>query len=83
MGLLTEHVRALAAKPRTPDRERDSAIDAGASLSRLGIDSLMANQLLLWLQASFQVEVPLVRLMQGPTVRELAEEIARLALPAE
>lgn len=57
-----------------------SEIDAGASLSRLGIDSLMANQLLLWLQTSFQVEVPLVRLMQGPTVRELAEEVAQRAL---
>jgi len=55
-------------------------IDAGASLSRLGIDSLMANQLLLWLQTSFQVEVPLVRLMQGPTVRELAEDVAQRAL---
>lgn len=59
-----------------------SDIDAGASLSRLGIDSLMANQLLLWLQTSFKVEVPLVRLMQGPTVRELAEEIAQRALAA-
>lgn len=59
-----------------------SEIDAGASLSRLGIDSLMANQLLLWLQTSFQVEVPLVRLMQGPTVRELAEDVAQRALLA-
>ena len=57
-----------------------SDIDAGASLSRLGIDSLMANQLLLWLQTSFKVEIPLVRLMQGPTVRELAEDIAQRAL---
>ena len=59
-----------------------SSIDAGASLSRLGIDSLMANQLLAWLQSSFEVEVPLVRLMQGPTVRELAEEVAQRALAA-
>ena len=51
-------------------------------MSRLGIDSLMANQLLAWLQSSFEVEVPLVRLMQGPTVRELAEEVAQRALAA-
>lgn len=92
---LIEELRATPAAER-PDRivawvaeflaqisgQEASAIDAGASLSRLGIDSLMANQLLLWLQTSFQVEVPLVRLMQGPTVRELAEDVAARALLA-
>jgi NADPH:quinone reductase-like Zn-dependent oxidoreductase/acyl carrier protein len=59
------------------------AIDGGASLSRLGVDSLMANQLLVWVDAQFGVTIPLVRLMQGPTVRQLAQDVIVQALAAD
>ena len=59
--------------------EAPEAIDGGSSLSRLGIDSLLANQLLVWVEAQFGVAIPLVRLMQGPTVRQLAQDVVTQA----
>jgi 1-acyl-sn-glycerol-3-phosphate acyltransferase len=50
-----------------PDR-----VDVGAPLTEMGMDSLMAVELGTVLRNDFAVEVPVVRLLKGVTVAELA-----------
>jgi 1-acyl-sn-glycerol-3-phosphate acyltransferase len=64
-----------------PDR-----VEAGAPLTEMGMDSLMAVELGTVLRNDFAIEVPVVRLLKGVTVAELAAIVcARLhsgAVPA-
>src|SRR5207248_2252882 len=45
-------------------------------LTDVGLDSLMATQLSSWLHATVGVNVPPMRLLKGPTLAELAGELA-------
>ncbi|HEU4405132.1 MAG TPA: SDR family NAD(P)-dependent oxidoreductase [Polyangiaceae bacterium] len=53
----------------------EGPVDADTSLERVGLDSLSAAQLEAWLRAELGATVPLVRLLRGPTVRALADEL--------
>jgi amino acid adenylation domain-containing protein len=55
--------------------EPESKIDAAAPLTNLGLDSLMAVELQTLFQADLGVRVPATRLLQGITVRGLADLI--------
>jgi surfactin synthase thioesterase subunit/acyl carrier protein len=50
-------------------------VDSQTSLTRLGIDSLNAVEIDVWLQRYFSVSVPTVQLLGGPTSLELAEVV--------
>ena len=63
-NLLRDKVaRVLGASP--------SRIDMETSLVRLGIDSLMAVDLRNWLEGDLHVSLPIVELMQGPSLARL------------
>jgi len=50
-------------------------LDAGASLSTLGFDSLMAVQVKNSIEEDLGVVVPMIRFLQGPSVDELAPAV--------
>jgi NAD(P)-dependent dehydrogenase (short-subunit alcohol dehydrogenase family)/acyl carrier protein len=50
----------------------ESDLDEGMSMSRLGLDSIMATELRNRLVADTGCSLPLVRLLEGPSVAELA-----------
>src|SRR5207245_939367 len=49
-----------------------SRLDVSQPLNTLGIDSLMALELKKQIESELQVEVPLIKVIQGPSVAELA-----------
>jgi acyl transferase domain-containing protein/NADPH:quinone reductase-like Zn-dependent oxidoreductase/NADP-dependent 3-hydroxy acid dehydrogenase YdfG/aryl carrier-like protein len=54
---------------------RPESLCGDRRLSDLGLDSLMATQLSSTLQAQLGVNVPVMRLLKGPTLAELAKEL--------
>lgn len=50
-------------------------IDVQTPLTRMGIDSLMANQIRSWLTNQTGVPFSLMQIMQGPTLHEITETI--------
>ncbi|MEO8494263.1 MAG: KR domain-containing protein, partial [Planctomycetota bacterium] len=50
-------------------------LDVGQSLNNLGIDSLMAVELRNHVQANLGVAIPVARLLQDPTISQLAEAL--------
>jgi acyl transferase domain-containing protein/NADPH:quinone reductase-like Zn-dependent oxidoreductase/acyl carrier protein len=54
-----------------------AALDADTPLSALGFDSLMAVQFKNRVEAELGLELPLVQLLQGPTVSQLTQEVAK------
>ena len=60
------------------------AINVEQGLFDLGLDSLMAVELRNWIEGELRVNLPIVELMQGPTVTRVAEVLlAQLAPAAE
>jgi 1-acyl-sn-glycerol-3-phosphate acyltransferase len=53
----------------------ETSIEMGASLSSLGFDSLMAVELMNRIDLDFGVEVPVMQLLQGPSIERLASSI--------
>ncbi len=49
-----------------------SKIDTNASIDKLSLDSLMLNQLRNWILRNVDVNLPLIKLLKGPSVREIA-----------
>lgn len=45
------------------------------SLSSMGLDSLMLNQLRHWIQQKLEINYPLMRVVEGPSLLELAEQL--------
>jgi len=50
-------------------------IDPGVSLTKLGLDSLMAMDLQVAIEKSFAVKVPMLALMKGNNVEQLAQQV--------
>ncbi len=50
-------------------------IDVDASLGRYGLDSLMFAQLQTWVDDQLGLRIGMVRLMRGPSIRELCTEL--------
>lgn len=45
------------------------------SLSAMGLDSLMLNQLRHWIQQKLEINYPLMRMVKGPSLLELAQQL--------
>jgi NAD(P)-dependent dehydrogenase (short-subunit alcohol dehydrogenase family)/acyl carrier protein len=58
-----------------------SALDVEQSLSGLGIDSLMAIELKNRIEADLGATVPMVKFLEGPSVRDLSEYLAAQLVP--
>lgn len=52
-----------------------SKVDLDLPITRMGLDSLMANQVRSWLTTQTGLDFSLMQIMQGPTIRELAVDI--------
>lgn len=50
-------------------------IDEAESITALGLDSLMINQLRNWLVANTKVQITMMKLMMGPSIRSLGEMV--------
>jgi len=70
LELLQGYLRAAAAKILRIPEER---LSLKVSLVRFGLDSLMAVELKNRIENDFAVNMPAARLLQGPSVAELAE----------
>src|SRR5439155_433041 len=60
-----------------------ASLDAEVPLNHLGIDSLMAIELKNRIEADLGVSVPMVKFLEGPSVRDLAGFLADRLAPAE
>lgn len=50
-------------------------LDVSATLDHLGLDSLVLSQLRNWILRSLDVNLPMVKLLKGPSIVSLAEEL--------
>eukprot|EP01105_Mastigella_eilhardi_P022558 TRINITY_DN5560_c0_g1_i3.p1 TRINITY_DN5560_c0_g1~~TRINITY_DN5560_c0_g1_i3.p1 ORF type:complete len:2438 (-),score=486.40 TRINITY_DN5560_c0_g1_i3:51-7364(-) len=72
--LIAVHLRRCVAK--VTGASSADAIDTETGLTRLGLDSLMTNQLQTLIYTDLGVDVPLIRLVRGPTISALSRELA-------
>ena len=78
--ILCSYLRMEAARALGFDA---AALDLEIPLSTLGFDSLMAVQIRNSIQVDLGLALPLVRLLQGPTIAQLADDVAAgLDVPA-
>ena len=63
-------------------RLEPSRIDSQETLSSLGLDSLMAIEVRNNVESSLGVSLPLVRLLEGPTVAQLAHQVLEDLAPS-
>jgi surfactin synthase thioesterase subunit/NAD(P)-dependent dehydrogenase (short-subunit alcohol dehydrogenase family) len=59
--------RILDAKPEQ--------LDVAASIDNLGLDSLMLTQMRNWILRALDLNVPLIKLLKGPSIRTLSGEL--------
>ena len=71
-GMLALNLKEALARilGTTPDK-----LDENKSISAIGLDSLMMNQLRNWILQKLEFNYPLMRLSKGPSIREIAEHI--------
>jgi acyl transferase domain-containing protein/NADPH:quinone reductase-like Zn-dependent oxidoreductase/surfactin synthase thioesterase subunit/SAM-dependent methyltransferase/NAD(P)-dependent dehydrogenase (short-subunit alcohol dehydrogenase family)/aryl carrier-like protein len=50
-------------------------VDPTEPVTKYGLDSLMANQIRNWIQSSLSVDYSMMRIMKGPTLIEMTEQI--------
>lgn len=50
-------------------------IDIQMSISKIGLDSLMLNQLRNWIQQKLEINYPLMKIAKGPSIAELSEQL--------
>lgn len=70
---LTEHIRLNLA---TVLGLEVAEVDVDLTLNQLGMDSIMAIEMKSRIDATLQVDLPVLDLLQGPTVSSLAADIA-------
>ena len=66
LAALQEKIAAVLGA--SPDR-----VDLDTPLTDVGVDSLMAVELRNWVESELRVSLPIVELMEGPTVNRLAD----------
>jgi 1-acyl-sn-glycerol-3-phosphate acyltransferase len=69
---VADHLRRRTARILGAAPER---VDAALPLTDLGMDSLMAVELMTVMRADFSIDVPVVKLLQGATLDQLAERV--------
>jgi surfactin synthase thioesterase subunit/NADPH:quinone reductase-like Zn-dependent oxidoreductase/aryl carrier-like protein len=69
---LLDELRAALARVLGTDPQR---LDVSTSIDTLGLDSLMLTQLRNWVLRSLDVNLPLIKLLKGPTLESLAGEL--------
>ncbi|MEL6537628.1 MAG: SDR family NAD(P)-dependent oxidoreductase [Bacteroidota bacterium] len=74
-GRLQEEAQAALAKILGTSADK---IDIDKSISKIGLDSLMLNQLRNWIQGKLEINFPLMKIAKGPSIIELAGEILKL-----
>lgn len=52
-----------------------SKLDINTPLNKMGLDSLMSNQLRSWINNNTGVDYSMMRIMQGPSITELTQQI--------
>ncbi len=50
-------------------------IDENTKLTKMGLDSLMSNQVRNWVQGNLGIDYSLMKIMQGPTINEMTEQL--------
>ncbi len=50
-------------------------LDLAASIDNLGLDSLMLTQLRNWILRALEINLPLIKLLKGPSIKTLAGEL--------
>ncbi len=50
-------------------------VDPSEPVTKYGLDSLMANQIRNWIQSSVAVDYSMMRIMKGPTLQEMTQQI--------
>jgi acyl transferase domain-containing protein/NADPH:quinone reductase-like Zn-dependent oxidoreductase/surfactin synthase thioesterase subunit/NAD(P)-dependent dehydrogenase (short-subunit alcohol dehydrogenase family)/SAM-dependent methyltransferase len=50
-------------------------VDLSEPVTKYGLDSLMANQIRNWIQSSVAVDYSMMRIMKGPSLQEMTEQI--------
>ena len=53
-------------------------VDERESITRLGLDSLMANEIRSWIGRDLGIEYSLMRIMKGPCIPELTEQLLEI-----
>lgn len=71
-AFLQEKIKEAVARVigTSPDK-----LDINDPITKMGLDSLMANQLRNWIQGNLEIEYSMMRVMRGPTIVELAEQL--------
>ena len=64
-NILTDAIAKIVGTPK-------DLINKDLSINKLGIDSLMSSQIINWIQRNFKFEISLMKIMQGPTINDLA-----------
>lgn len=72
LKLIKYKLREALAKILGADKEK---LDFETSINRLGLDSLMANQLRSWIESQVNVDYSMMRIMKGPSLLELSQEL--------
>jgi len=50
-------------------------LDESDPITKMGLDSLMANQLRNWIQGNLNIDYSMMRIMRGPSLTELSEQL--------
>ncbi|MES2591098.1 MAG: SDR family NAD(P)-dependent oxidoreductase [Bacteroidota bacterium] len=69
---LTEHLKEALARILGTTADK---LDATKSVSAIGLDSLMMNQLRNWIQQKLEFNYPLMKMSKGPSIKEIAAYI--------
>lgn len=71
-GMLEGLLAAALAKILGTSAEK---IATDLSISKIGLDSLMLNQLRNWIQQKLEINYPLMKVAKGPSIQELAAQL--------
>ncbi|MDJ1469706.1 SDR family NAD(P)-dependent oxidoreductase [Xanthocytophaga flava] len=72
LELLTQKVSESLANILGVSAEK---IDTGIPITKIGLDSLMLNQLRNWIQQKLEINFPLMKIAKGPSIVELSTQL--------